>query len=154
MSNVYKLAKACHKGDLEKVKKLVEQGVNIHADNEFALRIASECGYLELVKYLVEQGADVHHDQEKALYWATRNGRVKVVKYLVEQGANIDGTINIFRTACFYNKVEVVKYLVEHGVVDTHADIGHLLKTATEFKRWDAVSYLKNRMVLEKLQEI
>ena len=38
---------------------LVEQGANLHARDEDALRLADKYGHLDVVKYLVEQGADI-----------------------------------------------------------------------------------------------
>jgi ankyrin repeat protein len=37
------------------------------------------------VKYLVEQGADIHADDDRALIWTANNGHLEVVKYLVEK---------------------------------------------------------------------
>ena len=47
-------------GHLEVVKYLVENKANIHAKNDYALRLASGNGHLEVVKYLVENGANIH----------------------------------------------------------------------------------------------
>jgi hypothetical protein len=68
---------------------LVEQGANIHADNEYALRGAAKYGYLEVVKYLCEQGADIHAYGECAVRGASMNEHLEVVKYLCEQGADM-----------------------------------------------------------------
>ena len=38
--------------DLSTIKELVEQGADIHADDDLALRWAAENGHLEVVKYL------------------------------------------------------------------------------------------------------
>ena len=76
-------------GNLDAVKYLVEQGVNIHVNDDDAVAIASLGGHLDVVKYLVEHGADIHIEDEYALRWASRNGHLDVVKYLVEQGADI-----------------------------------------------------------------
>lgn len=37
-------------------------------------------------EYLVEQGADIHANGDYALRWAAKNGHLDVVKYLVKQG--------------------------------------------------------------------
>ena len=43
-----------------------------------------------MVKYLVENGADIHVNNDKALFHASRNNEhLEIVKYLVENGADI-----------------------------------------------------------------
>ena len=62
---------------------------NIHANNEYALRYASENGHLFVVQFLVSEGADIHVDNEYALRYASRKGHLSVVQFLVSEGANI-----------------------------------------------------------------
>jgi ankyrin repeat protein len=73
-------------GSLEVVKYLVEQGADIHDNNDLVLIWAR--GHLEVVKYLVEQGADIHAKNDAALKWASENGYYEVVIYLKEQMNN------------------------------------------------------------------
>jgi hypothetical protein len=49
-SSLFKYAKL---RDLINIKLLLEQGANIHFDNDYALKWSAERGYLEIVKYLV-----------------------------------------------------------------------------------------------------
>jgi ankyrin repeat protein len=44
--------------------------------------LASEYGHLEVVKYLVEQGADIHAFDDYALRFANSNKHREVVNYL------------------------------------------------------------------------
>ncbi len=44
MGAVNNLYEACRAGDLERVKDLVEAGVDIHSWNDYALRLASQNG--------------------------------------------------------------------------------------------------------------
>lgn len=55
---------------------------NIHAGEECALRLASKYGYLDIVKYLVENGADISANNNEALKEARENNRLKIVEYL------------------------------------------------------------------------
>ncbi len=72
------------------VKYLVEQhGANVRADDDYALRFASERGHLDVVQYLVEQGADIHADNDDAVRRASRNGHFHILSYLMDQGANV-----------------------------------------------------------------
>lgn len=79
---------ASQDGYLDVVKSLVEDGADIHSDNDCALQLASEAGHLDVVKYLVENGADIHAENERALKMASEEGHIDVVKYLVEKGAD------------------------------------------------------------------
>jgi ankyrin repeat protein len=103
-----KLINAAHAGNLEVVKCLVEQGADIHIDNELPLRYASYKGHLEIVKYLVDHGADIHIYLRHVVY----SGHLEVVKYLVEQGTDIhideDSTL---RDALERGHLEIVQYL-------------------------------------------
>ena len=74
---------------IDNIQFLVEQGADIHACDDLALRWAAMNGHLELVKYLVEQGANVNIEGDSVLYNAAQNGHLDVVKYLVENGANV-----------------------------------------------------------------
>jgi ankyrin repeat protein len=110
------LTKAVKKADLDLVKKLIEQGADIHFNNDRALRSASLNGHLHIVKYLVNKGANIHIYDDEALGDASVNGHLDIVKYLIEQGvdihANNDGAL---RNASYNGHLEVVKYLIDQG---------------------------------------
>jgi ankyrin repeat protein len=89
MANGKLLSKAAEEGNLKTVKFLVENGANIHCNNEAPLHYAVKNGHLKTVKYLVEQGADIHARNDYAVRWAARKGHFEIVKYLVENGADI-----------------------------------------------------------------
>ena len=80
------------KHDLRNVntwKWMIKQGINIHADDDYALRWASLNGHIDVVKFLVKKGVDIHARNDYALTWASFNGHLKVVKFLVKNGADI-----------------------------------------------------------------
>ena len=108
-----KLIEAAQNGDLEIVKYLVNQGVNIHANDDEALRDASYNGQLEVVKYLVEQGADIHAKNDYALRYSSENGYLEIVKYLIEQGAYINALNDLaFKWASKEEHLEVIQYFL------------------------------------------
>ena len=74
---------------LKVFKRLVEEGANIHAEGDCALRCASQNGHLDVVKFLVSKGADIHSVGDGALRYASQNGCLGVVKFLVSKGADI-----------------------------------------------------------------
>ena len=63
MGNDYSLLKACENGDIEKVKNLIDKGLDIDLQNSggnTALLLASYHGYIEIVKLLVSKGAKLN----------------------------------------------------------------------------------------------
>mgnify|MGYP001250049041 CR=1 FL=1 len=130
---------------LDKVKTwkyLAEQGVDIHAEDEYALLNSAEKGHFEVVKYLVEQGADIHVGKEYALRYAAAYGHLEVVKYLVEQGADIHAEEDsALRNAAEKGHFEVVKYLVEQGANINARDYS-ALRYAAAYGNLEVVKYL------------
>ena len=128
------LIRAAQKGDLDKVKRLIEeQGAKVDArddDGETALHAAAEKARIDFVKYLVKKGADVNakdDDGETPLHAAadeddretdaTRKDRVKVVKFLLDKGADVaakdrDGETPA-HVAADAKKADVLKVLLD-----------------------------------------
>ena len=69
-------------GKTEFVKYLLEKGYNVHANDDCALRWASDNGHTEVVKVLLNAGANVHTIDDYALRWASENGHIETVKVL------------------------------------------------------------------------
>jgi len=128
--------------DLDVIKSLVEEGADIHAWDDYALRWASEFGHFEIVKFLVEKDADIHSRGDYALRWASRNGHFEVVKFLVEKGADIHFLDNYaLRCASEYDQLEVVKFLVEKGA-DIHVWDDYALRRASQNGHLEIVKFL------------
>jgi hypothetical protein len=95
-------------GNLERVRQLVEGGVNIEGLDEermTALSLASLERHFEIVVYLVEHGANVAHTDfggRTALHWAAFGGNLPTVKYLVEHGARITERSDNGKTALLF----------------------------------------------------
>lgn len=68
--------------DLEVIKKLIEDGADVNARDNYALRWASKNGHLDIVRYLIEHGANIHANNDCALLHAENNGYLDVVKFL------------------------------------------------------------------------
>jgi len=57
------LIDAVYEGDLEKVKKLLDEGEDVNARDDYGrtpLHYASIYGIVDVVKFLVEKGADIN----------------------------------------------------------------------------------------------
>jgi len=116
-------------GNLEYLKKLVSEGANVEAKNNFGntpLSIASGYGQFEIVKYLIEEhNANVEAKNSVGfgatpLIYASLNGHLEIVKYLIEEcNANVEAKNNYGETpllyASIYGRLEIVKYLIENG---------------------------------------
>lgn len=101
------------------IKVLLDRGlVNIHENNDYALRRAAASGYTNTVKFLLDNGADIHANNDDALRLAARAGFHPTVKLLVEKGANV-AAVNDFELAdaCERNDLETVKSLLQQGAV-------------------------------------
>ena len=121
------LINASECGDLDNVKQLIENGADIHAENDWALRFSADNGHLNVVKYLVENGANIHTQDDHALCWSAGYGYLDVVKYLVENGANIHAQND--HALCWSAEnghLKVVRLLLENGA-DIHADDDYAL---------------------------
>ena len=111
-------------GHLHIVKYLVEQGQDIHKDDEAVLRYSAWYGHLDVVKYCVEKhNADIHAQDDFALIYSAQGGHLEVVKYLVEKhNADIHAKDDFaLRYSAQGGHLEVVKYLVEKHNADIHA---------------------------------
>ena len=124
--NEEELIKACEDGDLEKVKSLIEKGIDINLEYKWwtPLTKASEKGHLDIVEYLVKNGAKINkengHDWT-ALMCASMNGHSDIVEYLVENGANINIKNENGQTALILvsnednEHLNIIQYLVDNG---------------------------------------
>ena len=135
--NVDLLVDLAEKGDLAKIKQLVEQqGVDVNAMQttkldfgegtiilrQTALYAASNFGHLDVVKYLISKGADVNMKNDDriggtALNIASYKGYLEIVKYLVEKGADVNMKNGRFGNTALIgvSNLEVVKYLISKG---------------------------------------
>ena len=136
------LIEASKYGDFLQVKYLIENGADIHAQNNYVLCWSARSGHLNIVNYLVENGSDIHARNDYALRYSANNGYLVVVKYLVENGADIHANNDdALRLSATYDHIEIVKYLVENGA-DIHAQDNYALRWSARNDNFDIVKYL------------
>ena len=124
------------------IKKLIEEGANIHAGNDNVLKWASAYGHLDIVKFLVEKGADIHTRNDLPLCLASESGHLNIVKFLVEKGADIHASDDYsLKSASFYGHLNVVKFLVEKQV-DIHAEDDYAFRLASKKGHLNIVRFL------------
>jgi ankyrin repeat protein len=139
MTNELELFKAIEGLNIEKVKELIQQGVNINkAKNKYRpkytpIHTASICTYKEPVKIsqsiallqlLIDNGADVNlrNDDLETPLFESLFSSTSIIKILIENGAkinlqNIRGQTPL-HLICGFNgcgKVDVLKLLLDNG---------------------------------------
>ena len=135
LDSVKRLWWACERGYIRMVMFMVSNGVDIHANKDYALRRAAEYGHLEIIKYLVAHGADIHAENEYAIRRAAENGYLDVIDYLMAQGADIHAENDeALRVADAYGDLELAAYLVARGA-DYYAGDAETMRDAAENAR-------------------
>ena len=130
------LLRACVKGDLAEVRRVLEQrgaAVNKPTGGQSPLVVAVVNGHLSLVQLLVEQqGADIHQAVDDRgrmapLCAALTAEQWHVASYLITKGARVDqmdckGTTHLI-SAAYNGRMAAVKYLVIHGADKQHHNV-------------------------------
>jgi ankyrin repeat protein len=124
---------AAKKGDIVKVRELLQQGADVNAkdNNQWTpLHVAAKYGKTKVAKLLIEQGADVNAKdkyQLTPLHVAAYYDQTEVAKLLIEKGADVNAKDNNQWTplhqAASNGKTEVAKLLIEKGA-DVNARSG------------------------------
>ena len=104
---------------------------------------ASRC-HVSLVKYALEKGINVHYNDDEALRLACSTGQLDIVKYLLKSGADFNVANSApFFVASFYGHLDVVKFLVDSGV-DINAEVyRRSIKWANSNQHFEVVNYLE-----------
>ncbi len=122
-------------------KLLIENGVDIHAKDDYAFRCAAAYEHRKIVKLLLENGADIHARNDEALQWACYTGNIELVKFLVDQGAYIHA-INNYQLLLISGDLDIVKYLVDQGADrGVHSIIVYLIEIKRILMSWLAKQF-------------
>ncbi len=119
------LIEAAKAGNIEDVKRLLEQGAEVDAQDyyrETAMMWAARKGHLKIIEFLVGKGADVNARNNygwTAIMNAAWRGRVDVVEFLANKGVdvnvkNYNGETALMKAA-FWGNSDNVRLLAEHG---------------------------------------
>ena len=110
------LVDSAKKGFLQGVKYALDNGADVHVENDKALREAVYDGNYDLVKLLLDHGADVHVRNNEPLIHAVDLSFVKIAKLLLDYGADIhinnDQPLN---DAISYANFSMIKLLLDRG---------------------------------------
>ena len=131
------LIEATINGDLDKVKLLVKNGININFQeeetNQNALMYAlSGNTQPEIAKFLIEKGADLNLRDimgDTCLLYSSTAGNTEMVKLLLKKGANPkilnDFNVSPLHEASTYGYLDIIKLLIDAGAdVDGQDDDG------------------------------
>ncbi|XP_015425097.1 PREDICTED: ankyrin repeat and KH domain-containing protein 1 isoform X8 [Myotis davidii] len=131
------LAEACSDGDVNAVRKLLDEGrsVNEHTEEgESLLCLACSAVYYELAQVLLAMHADVEDRGTKGditpLMAASSGGYLDIVKLLLLHDANVNSQSATGNTALTYacagGFVDIVKVLLNEGAnIEDHNENGH-----------------------------
>jgi ankyrin repeat protein len=153
MTKEEQLLEACVSGNLEKVKELDVQGVDLHYQKDKAIKLSLVNGHLQVLKYLSGRGADLEQldigmvldlvegktAKKDEMYEAILDGNLEKVKELVENGAVIES--QYFYQACGEGQLEIVRYMVQEGFDFLVEDSFGLLQ-ASKLGQLEVVKYL------------
>jgi uncharacterized protein len=117
----------------------LNHGVDIHVDNDYALRLATKHGHETLFKYLIKKGANVKAYNNQVLSLASETGNIEMVKYLINKGVNVD--IHAIRAASVRGHATVFKYLIKRAVIEKTFN-NQVLYLASGTENIEMVKYL------------
>lgn len=110
------LYRESERGNLQKVRSLVERGADIHVLDDLPVRLASENGHLEIVKFLYERGANIHERDDYAFCLASENGHLETARFLLDNGSDINADNGYpLRMASRDGHVEIVRLLLSRN---------------------------------------
>ncbi|MFW5879892.1 MAG: ankyrin repeat domain-containing protein, partial [bacterium] len=125
-----KLFRAIKKGNVEKVKSLINDGANVNAEGQMKwtpLHSAVWNNQVEIARLLIRNGADVNaielDEAEYPLYIAIRKDNFEMVKLLVENGADVNPkgpVISVPLEIAKYGNKRILNYLKQKGATEEH----------------------------------
>ncbi|ORX61211.1 ankyrin [Piromyces finnis] len=123
--SVLSLINAIKREDIEKIKNLIDSGVDINRrnlDGCTPLFYAVKTGNLEITKYIIECGAYLNLMDRYGytpLSHAIKIGSLEIVKYLIEKEIDINVINEYGYTPLIYaikkEDIDIIKYLVKNG---------------------------------------
>ena len=143
------LMAATRKGDLAKVKALLDKGVSANAKSDYGqtpLFFACDRGYSEIAKLLVDRGADVNVEDSfyhaTPLSWAAQKKHADIVLLLIEHGAKSPAMVLMMGAQS--GNLEFVKIGLDKGPIDA-STLSQALAAATKGNHPEIAALLKER---------
>ena len=135
----------CRTGDYKKLLILMELNPILNLDNCNLLTIASKFGHIKIVKYFLDKGMNIHGNEDKALRFTCRHNHIKMVKFLIKNGANIHAKNNYALSVSLFNNLyKIFEYLLKKGA-DIHYNDDILLLDCFNQEYIENFKYLLNK---------
>ena len=128
--------------DLDKIKELVDQGVDIHCENDFVFEISLSHNKPEITIYVISlvHSLCLEYYVNEALVEYAHSGNIQFVKKMIKMGGDIHYKQNeAVNWACGFGQLEMVKYLVSLGA---NIDVTNAISIAEQNKHENVVEYL------------
>ena len=121
--SVYGLPIASELGYMELVKALIEDGVDVTAEDNLALANAAYKGHYEIFKLLIKNGASPKSESNYCLRWSSANNKFEIVEYLLENYFFFpDDLGQALNGAATNGHLEIVKLLLKYGANISYND--------------------------------
>jgi putative CocE/NonD family hydrolase len=145
----YPLHQAATEGNIEQVKLLISQGIDINiqdAEGNTPLCRAIQAGKLEASQTLIDAGADVNAGLWPPLYYAVDVNDISTAKNLIARGANVNPPQfwTPLQQAPLTSSVEMVELLIDKGA-DLNVGPWTVWQSAIEERRLDVMKLLIQR---------
>jgi len=144
-----KLISAAENGIDWIIQKALDEGADIHHQEDLALKSACDNGHEKSAKILLDNGADIHTNKDSVLLYASWKNNYNIIKLLLEYGADIHadddnsiGSVIEKITITKTDNIETIKLLLDHGATPKERD----KKFAKAYKRLDIINLLNKYM--------
>ena len=111
---------AASTGDIFILKKYLDDGVDIHAFDDLALRLATQNNHAKAILFLIGRGANIQAVYDEELRHASLEGKVQTVKVLLEEySCSQEAKMFAMYNAIFGRHEDIVELLLQNGVSPT-----------------------------------
>lgn len=129
---------ACYYGHLNCVEYLYNKGVDINADNGFALIRACEKNQIHVIKYLIEKGVDLETHKIKTLQNICHYGDLNTLNILKTKNINYEINEELMICAILNTQTEILYELLNQGG-NIASNNYYILQQAENEKRFELV---------------
>jgi len=131
-------------GNLEAVKFLANQGINIKANNDVAIYYSISKGTIDVFDYLISRGLTVDDHYDDMMEISIKKGYLNVLKHISRYGDIKKYGNNYTSLAISNNNLEILKYL-EHQGVDIYANGNYAIREAAGTNNLEILKYLMKK---------